>query len=168
MKYLLFSFLFVSAFSFLYGQNIPTGISSDSCGIYQKNASWLPKAYVNNATCACLETPNEPKSNIIREVLQTRLSETPQHIKDIAAEKKKLYEAKKISKFRYNRFVRKQLTPIIYADHIVAYQMADCEGDPAPYFAWKKVTTIPIKDCDIVWFFIRYGGGSCYGNWGKW
>ena len=166
MKYLLLTFFSIS--SLLYGQNIPQGITSDNCDAYKENASWLPDAFVHNATCACLETPNEPKANIIRAVLQSRVRETPQHIKDLAAEKKRLYQAKKITKFHYNRFVKKQLTPIIYADHIIAYQMADCEGDPAPYFAWKKISTIPIKDCDIVWFFIRYGGGSCYGTWGKW
>lgn len=166
MKYLLLTFFSIS--SLLYGQNIPQGITSENCDAYKENASWLPDAFVHNATCACTKTPDEPKANIIREVLQTRLKETPQHIKDLAAEKKRLYQAKKITKFRYNRFVKKQLTPIIYADHVIAYQMADCEGDPAPYFAWKKISTIPIKDCDIVWFFIRYGGGSCYGTWGKW
>ena len=143
-------------------------VTNNDCGIYEANKSWLPDAYVQNATCACQETPNEPHANTIREVLQRRLVQTPDQVKEKAKEMKSKYESGEISIIEYNEFVILNLTPRIYFDHVIAYREAGCPGGPAPYSAWIGVTTVPIPVCELVWLSILLGGGSCSGEIGEW
>jgi hypothetical protein len=59
-------------------------LSAYACGAYARNDWWLPDAYVNNATCACQTTPDEPRANCVRKVLQARLAATPGSVKTMA------------------------------------------------------------------------------------
>jgi hypothetical protein len=142
--------------------------SIEICGIYSAHNEWLPDAFITNAECACLKIPNNPEANIIREVLIARLDSVDLLLKDEAVKMKSLLVAKEISRFKYNKYVKSQITPIIYRDHLIAYQQAGCSADPAPYFGWKQITTKRIKNCNLVWFSIRFFGGSCSGRWGNW
>lgn len=135
-----------------------------NCSVYAKNLWWLPTAYVNNATLACLETPNSPTANCVRKTLQDRLAATPAWLKYIAAGQKPL-EVSNIA--QYEAFVQTFITPRVYADHVYAYRTAGCPSGPAPYPAWIAVTTIPMPP-GTVGLSIRYGGGSCSGDWGEW
>ncbi len=139
-----------------------------NCEIYSKHTDWLPDAFVNNAICACLKIPNEPSANIIRQVLIERLDSVEITLKVKAIEMKSMLYKKEISKHSYNRFVKKEITPMIHKDHIIAYEKAGCKSDPAPYFGWKQITTRKVKSCKLIWFSIRYFGGSCSGKWGRW
>ncbi len=139
-----------------------------NCKIYADNAWWLPDAYLHNATCACMVTPDEPKANIIRQNLQESLVNTPLAIKKEAELQKNKFLDKKISKKVYNRYVKKVLVPLIYENHVIAYKKADCKGDPAPYAAWKLIATKRIKDCKIIKICIDCLGGSCYDYFCKW
>ncbi len=138
------------------------------CEIYEKHQDWLPDAFVNNANCACLKIPQEPRADTIRKILAERLAATPDSIKNLARTTKIAFQNKEISKREYKKFIVKYITPSIYQDHIIAYQKAGCNGDPAPFFGWKQITTRKVKSCNMVWFSIRYFGGSCSGKWGKW
>lgn len=139
-----------------------------TCEIYSKHTDWLPDAFVNNAICACLKIPDQSNANIIRQVLIERLDSVDMTLKVKAIDmKSKLYK-NEISKRTYNRFVKKEITPIIHEDHVIAYEKAGCKSDPAPYFGWKQITTRKIKSCKLIWFSIRYFGGSCSGKWGRW
>jgi hypothetical protein len=55
-----------------------------NCAEYAKNSWWLPLAYVVNASCACLSTPNSPTANCVRKFLQDRLAATPSSLKSAA------------------------------------------------------------------------------------
>ncbi len=145
-----------------------SGIRPSTCGAYAANRLWLPDPYVFNATCACSRTPNDPKANCIRKVLQDRLASTPAPLKARAARMKRLYNRGAISLLDYNSFVVMHLTPRIYSDHVIAYRTACCPSGPAPFPAWIGVTTIPMPNCTSVWLAILYGGGSCSGRWGRW
>ena len=116
-----------------------------TCEIYSKHTDWLPDAFVNNAICACLKIPNEPSANIIRQVLIERLDSVDLTLKVKAIDMKSLLYKKEISKHAYNRFVKKEITPMIHEDHIIAYEKAGCKSDPAPYFGWKQITTRKVK-----------------------
>ena len=142
--------------------------SQSTCEIYSKHVDWLPDAFINNAICACLKIPNEPSANIIREVLIERLDSVDVILKNRAIEMKVLFIKKEISKHQYNKFIKKEITSIIHEDHIVAYEKAGCKANPAPYFGWKQITTRKVKSCNLIWFSIRYFGGSCSGKWGRW
>ncbi len=139
-----------------------------TCEIYSKHTNWLPDAFVNNAICACLKIPDQSNANIIRQVLIERLDSVEITVKSRGIEMKNLFLAKEISKYQYNKFVKKVITPIIHEDHVIAYEKAGCKSDPAPYFGWKQITTRKIKSCKLIWFSIRYFGGSCSGKWGRW
>ncbi len=142
--------------------------SANNCKIYAENAWWLPDAYLHNATCACLVTPDEPKANIIRKKLQEYLVNTPIEVKKQAEIQKNKLLQKKISKKNYNRYVKKILVPLIYKDHVAAYKKAACKGDPAPYLAWKLIATKRVKDCHLIKISIDCLGGSCYNYFCKW
>ncbi|MDQ2752856.1 MAG: DUF4157 domain-containing protein, partial [Bacteroidota bacterium] len=138
--------------------------SASNCGKYWANSWWLPLAYANNATLACLETPNEPTANCVRQTLQDRLDGTPSWLKALAASQKGL----EVSNYAaYAAFVQSSITPIVYADHVFAYRTAGCPSGPALYPAWIGVTTVPMPPGTVGWS-IRYGGGSCSGTWGSW
>ncbi len=178
MRYFFFFFLFGSSFlvatpilaqesadsSIL--QGIPP--STENCAFYTENADWLPNAYVQNARCACLTTPNESKANIIRQSLQKGLASITDSVRQEMRQKKQLLTAKKLSRLKYNRFIKRYFVPLIYLQHVAAYHVADCPGGPAPYYAWEIVCTQPIKDCQTVWFSIKCLGGSCYNFFCKW
>ena len=137
------------------------GIPPTNCGAYEQNRSWLPPAYVHNATCACQTTPNTPSANCVRAFLQQRLAATPAHVRQEAM------RAKQLNPFRYVPWVIRNLTPRIERDHIDAYRAGCCPSGPAPSWAWVGVTTTPLP-CFAVDRAIRYGGGSCHGRRGEW
>lgn len=145
-----------------------SGILPSVCGAYAANRHWLPDPYVFNATCACTRTPNGPKANCIRKILQDRLAGTPAALKARAARMKRLYNRGALSLLDYNGFVVRHLTPRIYRDHVIAYRTACCPSGPAPFPAWIGVTTIRMPNCTSVWLAILFGGGSCSGRWGRW
>ena len=138
--------------------------SLGNCAAYAANAWWLPDAYVVNATCACLATPNSPSANCVRQTLQTRMAATPTALKLAAAAAK---GTAWLDPSGYQLFVQTALTPRIYADHVAAYAGCCCPSGPAPYPAWIGVTTVPIPVCDIVGLTIRWFG-SCHGTPGAW
>lgn len=147
------------------GTGIPP--SSANCSIYLANSWWLPIAYVNNATCACLTTPNSTTANCVRQFLQERLVATPRWLKTVARFQKdndlpniRAYPA-------YQAFVQSFLTPRIYRDHVDAYHNCCCPSGPAPYPSWIGVTTVPVQPCSLVGLSIRYFG-SCHGTPGSW
>ncbi len=139
--------------------------TASNCNAYSRNAWWLPTAYVWNATCACLHTPNTKTANCVRHTLQDRLERTPRAIKLTALAMK----PKEISDPPvYHAFVQSVLTPLIYTDHVIAYRDCCCTHGPAPYPAWMAVATIPVIPCSLVGTTIRYLGGSCHGTTGCW
>ena len=131
------------------------GIPPSQCAAYAANIWWLPSAYVNNATCACQQTPNVPTANCVRKFLQDRMVATPTWLKVLAASQK-LNPA----------FVQAVLTPRIYQDHVDAYRQCCCPCGPAPYPAWIGVTTVPLP-CSAVGAAIRQFG-SCHCTPGSW
>lgn len=142
-----------------------TGLPPTDCGAYAANSSWLPDAYVTNATCACTDTPDSPTANCVRKFLQDRLAATPADLKRDAYLAKK---AKPITgEMIYNAFVQAYLTPRIYQDHEDAYSNCCCPCGPAPYWSWVGVTTVPIPACSIVGAAIRRFG-SCHCTPGAW
>jgi hypothetical protein len=140
--------------------------SASNCVAYAQNAWWLPAAYVGNATCACVATPDSPTANCVRQFLQDRLAATPTWLKTIAAAQKAVGAAS-LAPGEYELFVQAVLTPRIYSDHVDAYRTCCCPSGPAPYADWIGVTTVPVPVCDLVgWFIRRYG--SCHGTPGAW
>jgi hypothetical protein len=138
-----------------------------NCSAYSANSWWLPMAYVNNATCACLTTPNSRTANCVRKFLQDRLAATPSWIK-VAAAAQKPYDNPLLASYpAYQSFVQAFLTPRIYQDHVDAYANCCCPSGPAPYPSWIGVTTVPIQPCSLVGSSIRHFG-SCHGTPGQW
>jgi len=145
------------------GQCVPDrGITNSTCGLYALNLSWLPNAYVLNATCACTATPNVPTANCVRKFLQDRLRATPGSLIAAATAAKA-----SLPTGPYEAFVTTVLTPRIYQDHVDAYRHCCCPAGPAPFADWLAVTTIPIPSCALTgWFITHYG--SCTGTPGAW
>ena len=140
------------------------GIPNSVCGAYAANSWWLPLAYVSNATCACSSTPNTPEYNCIRKTLQDRLAATPAPLKTLASSMKPLESSlNPINFLAYKAFVLSNLTPVIYADHVIAYASCCCVAGPAPYSAWELVTTVPVPSCAAVGASIALAG-SCHGT----
>jgi Domain of unknown function (DUF4157) len=139
---------------------------SGHCFAYGANAWWLPLAYVNNATCACLTTPDVPTANCVRKFLQDRLAATPGWLKALAAAEK-AQEINPVTYPAYQAFVQTVLTPRIYQDHVDAYRSCCCPFGPAAYPDWIAVTTVPIQPCSLVGWFIDHFG-SCTGTPGAW
>lgn len=136
------------------------GIPSSDCSIYGSNAWWLPTAYVQNATCACLVTPNEPKANCVRKFLQDRLRAYPSWEKSLLA-------ASKIGDYaEYQAVVQAVLTPQIYKDHVDAYAACCCPCPPASYEKWIGVTSVPLP-CSFVKTAI-FEKGPCNCKPGLW
>jgi Domain of unknown function (DUF4157) len=140
--------------------------SAGNCSAYSANAWWLPPAYVVNATCACLATPDSPTSNCVRQFLQDRLAGYPVWLQAAAAGALASSTVPG-GDAAYNLFVQTMLTPRIYQDHVDAYAACCCPSGPAAYPAWIGVTTVPIPVCDLVGLTIRYLG-SCHGTPGAW
>jgi len=137
-----------------------------NCSVYLANNWWLPMAYANNATCACLTTPNSQTANCVRKFLQERLAATPRWVKAAAAVQKPL-EMNPVTYPSYQVFVQSVLTPRIYQDHVDAYRNCCCPSGPAPYLSWMGVTTVPIQPCSLVGDAIKHFG-SCHGTPGRW
>lgn len=148
------------------GCNVAAGIPNSDCSAYAANAWWLPSAYVNNATCACVETPNVPTANCVRKFLQDRLAATPAWLKAAAAAQKPYDTIGHPLYHTYQVFVQTLLTPRIYQDHVDAYASCCCPSGPAVYPSWIGVTTVPLP-CSAVGDAIRYFG-SCHGTPGTW
>jgi len=142
------------------------GIPNTNCGAYLANAWWLPFAYVNNATCACQETPNEPTADCVRKFLQDRMAATPGWVKVAAASQKPNDIPGGPTYPAYQAFVQAFLTPRIYADHVDAYANCCCPSGPARYPAWVGVTSVPLP-CPAVGWSIRQFG-PCHGTPGAW
>jgi hypothetical protein len=140
--------------------------SDTNCSAYLDNASWLPSAYVVNARCACLSTPDSPTANCIRQSLQDRLAATPASVKSAGAVARGL-SLMPGGSAAYEAFVQTVLTPRIYRDHVDSYRACCCPSGPAPYAAWVGVTTVPIPLCDLVGAAVRKFG-SCHGTPGLW
>lgn len=147
-----------------------TGIPPDSahCSRFLAERSWLPDAFIANAICACRVTPDEPKANRIRLTLQRELDNIPDSLRKVAAVMKAARLEGKISRHRYRCFVRRELTPQLYTDHILAYQQAGCREGPAPLWTWRVTMNRDISNPHLIWWGIRWLGGSCYGQRGKW
>lgn len=142
------------------------GLTPSNCSAYAVNAWWLPIAYVNNATCACLATPDSPTANCVRKFLQDRLAATPGWLKALAASHKPM-ELNPLTHGSYQTFVQAMLTPRIYRDHVDAYASCCCPSGPADYWSWIGVTTVPIQPCSVVGDAINHFG-SCHGTPGTW
>ncbi|HFD39748.1 MAG TPA: DUF4157 domain-containing protein [Anaerolineae bacterium] len=140
------------------------GYPPSRCFAYLANSYWLPLAYVNNATCACLATPNSPTANCVRKFLQDRLAATPTWLKTWAAAQKALEFSQPAA---YQAFVQAVITPRVYRDHVDAYRHCCCPSGPAGYWSWIGVTTVPIQPCSLVGDAIRWFG-SCHGTPGRW
>jgi hypothetical protein len=139
------------------------GIKPTQCRAYEKNRSWLPSAYVHNATCACQETPDSPSANCVRASLQRRLADTPPDLIELFAGLKWI---ERLFPITYAEATIAFLTPRIYADHVAAYEEGCCPSGPAPPLAWVGVTTVPLP-CDAVGKAITEFG-SCHGTPGAW
>ncbi len=138
------------------------------CDIYWQNSWWLPFAYVNNATCACMTTPDVPSANCVRKSLQDRLANYPSMLKFAAMGMKPLDNFAMPAVYEsYQLFVQSMLTPQIYRDHVDAYRECGCPAGPATYEKWIGVTSIPIRPCSLVGWFIR-NYGSCTGLPDSW
>jgi hypothetical protein len=144
----------------------PLGISNTDCGAYARNAWWLPLAYVNNATCACQQTPNTRTARCVRKRLQDMVAATPASTKKIAAKYKTLDEFGSPTYPFYIWYVLDSLMPRIYSDHVRAYRECCCPSGPADPAAWVGVTTMPLP-CDLIGLAIKYFG-SCHGTPGRW
>ena len=147
------------------------GLTPGSCGAYARAADYLPDAYVQDATCACRTTPDEPRSNCIRAFLQARMAAWPASLKSqgrfykaLAALPTLLTTVPLASP--YDVWVQTVLTPRIYQDHVDAYRNCCCAGPPAPYPAWIGVTTVPLP-CEAVRQAILWTG-SCSADPGNW
>jgi hypothetical protein len=140
--------------------------SDENCKFYREN-EWLPDAFINNATCACLKIPNTEEANTIRYYLKIQLDSLPDELKILAQQKKNSLLKGELSKRKYRRFIIKNLTKPIYDHHVYAYSKAGCKGTAAPYQAWKMITTKKVKDCDKIWLSIKCFG-PCSGRFGKW
>jgi len=148
------------------GCTVGVGISNSTCSAYFANSWWLPFAYVNNATCACRETPNVPTANCVRKFLQDRLAATPGWLKTAAALQKPNDDPLLPTYPVYQAFVQTFLTPRINRDHVDAYAACCCPSGPAAYLDWIGVTTVPLP-CAVVGAAIRRFG-SCHGTPGAW
>lgn len=148
------------------GCTVGAGISSGTCSAYAANRWWLPFAYVNNATCACIETPNVPTAKCVRKFLQDRLATAPGWLKTAAALQKPNDNPLLPTYPAYQAFVQTFLAPRIYQDHVDAYVGCCCPSGPAAYPAWVGVTTVPLP-CAGVGAAIRLFG-SCHGTPGAW
>jgi len=168
MKKIFWFSLFVFFFNIGHSQTKGIPPSKENCAQYQANSDWLPDAYVHNAECACLVIGDSESANIVRNTLKERLEATPLELRAKAKIAKTQFINHEISKRKYKQFIFKNLTPVIYEDHVKAYLAAGCAGDPAPYWAWKLITTSKVKSCKKIGFLIRFGGGSCAKKWGKW
>lgn len=144
-----------------------TGIPNTDCNAYAANSWWLPLPYVVNATCACESTPDEPRANCIRKVLQIRLANYPSELKATMAAAKLAASTNPALEPEYQVLVQSVLTPKIYEDHVAAYSHCCCDGGPAPYPAWMSVMTVPVFPCSLTGWFIKQFG-SCSGIRGTW
>ncbi|MFN6084630.1 MAG: hypothetical protein ACK476_06840, partial [Fluviicola sp.] len=133
--YFLLLFISSTCFSQDQAESSKEGVppSEYTCEIYSKHEDWLPDAFINNATCACLKIPDEERANVIRQILIERLDSVDLTLKTEAISMKQLYVKKEISKHKYNKYIKKKITPIIYEDHVIAYETAGCKANPAPY-----------------------------------
>jgi hypothetical protein len=149
------------------GCSIGGGVPNSTCSAYAANSWWLPFAYVNNATCACAETPNVPTAKCVRKFLQDRLAATSGWLKASAVAQKPLDNPALPAAYgTYQTFVQTFLTPQIYRDHVDAYASCCCSSGPAAYPAWVGVTSVPLP-CAAVGTAIRQFG-SCHGTPGTW
>lgn len=142
--------------------------SAGNCAAYAANSWWLPNAYVNNATCACTETPDSTTANCIRKTLQDKMAATPTSVKS-AAKAMKAHDNYFSTDYatKYIPFVIRHITPRVYRDHVDAYRSCCCSAGPAPYSSWVGVTTTPVPLCSMVGASIRLFG-SCHGTPGTW
>ncbi len=148
------------------GCTVGPGISNSACSAYAANSWWLPQAYVQNATCACLETPNVPTANCVRKSLQDRMLATPGWLKMLAATQKPNDNPMLPTYAAYQAFVQASLTPTIYQDHVDAYAACCCPSGPAAYPAWIGVTTVPLPCAAVGAAIMQFG--SCHGTPGTW
>lgn len=142
--------------------------STSNCEFYENQKTWLPNAFLINAKCVCSSAPNSISANTVRYVLQQELKAISDSIKSIATEKKNAYLSKRISKKKYNQFVKNTLAKPIAIAHEKAYNAAFCKRKKQKLWRWKKISTKEVKNCNLTWFAVRYFGGNCHKKWGRW
>lgn len=144
------------------------GLPPSACSAYHENDDWLPPAFVQNATCACETTPDEPSANAVRQTLQTELANTPEAFKAACREALATYRTSPSSDFfDYEGWVAEHFAPVAYGWHLRAYRSGCCPCGPAPFLDWVAVCALPIPFCKLVeeaidWF------GSCHCTPGRW
>ncbi len=144
------------------------GIPPSQCSAYAAHKDWLPPAFVQNATCACEKTPDEPSANAVRLTLQNELASTDPAFVQLCREKLAWLNEHPIERaIEYELWVAQHFAPVAYLWHVRAYQSGCCPCGPAPFIDWVAVCTIPIPLCKLVeeaidWF------GSCHCTPGKW
>ena len=151
----------------------------------QENGWWLPEAYQINAQCACETLPiNSGPADCIRQFLYNKLSDSNKYsleFKQTAADMKTKYNQNQLGDlFQYKNYVLTVFTPLIYQDHVDAYESnilsknyfllfleCCCVGTPAPYIDWEMVATIPLYNCQLIQVSVDIFG-SCSGTPGQW
>jgi hypothetical protein len=94
--YFLLLFISSTCFSQDQAESSKEGVppSEYTCEIYSKHEDWLPDAFINNATCACLKIPDEERANVIRQILIERLDSVDLSLKAEAISMKQLFVKK--------------------------------------------------------------------------
>jgi hypothetical protein len=146
---------------------VVAGLPPSRCSAYQDNADWLPPAFVQNATCACEKTPDEPSANAVRFTLQDELAKTNPVFKERCRVALADWDHDPLRRSEYEDWVAMNFAPVAYEWHMKAYASGCCPCGPAPFIDWVAVCTIPIPFCRLVeeaidWF------GSCHCTPGKW
>lgn len=162
------------AFQTTYAQNANQHSSDSSnslsvekiCSYYAEN-TWLPDAYIHNATCACKNLTLNAEGTSIRQVLKQELEGVDQLIKDKLLMAKQDYACGKLTRRKYRLLLKKTLSPLVYQHHKLAFSKVDCKGRIAPYPVWKFITVRKVKSCKTIWFGMRFFA-SCSGKIGKW
>ncbi|MEF8817577.1 MAG: DUF4157 domain-containing protein [Salinibacter sp.] len=148
--------------------------SRDNCAAYEKNSWWLPSEYVHNATCACMELPDSPTANCVRDHLQDRMEAVPTSTKEYWQRIVAITEAGEwigrgvpwgeIPQEEAEMLIQLELARLIYKHHKEAYEKCCCKGGPAPFPSWVGVVNVPLP-CEGVEASIRAFGSCGRGGW---
>ncbi|MBS3914816.1 MAG: hypothetical protein KG003_09965 [Bacteroidetes bacterium] len=174
-KTILLKKLFLIAFLLLIFQNTNQAqfIGKDSvrfsiCEQYEEFRSWLPDAYIFNAGCACNYLPSDSAAMAIRAFLINAIISTSPELRSKAWDMKEQYLSGRISRRKYKKFVRKNIAPKIYLDHVLAYRFAGCKKGPAPFWEFRYSCIHPFRHCKRMLQLNLMFGGSCKKNKNSW
>jgi hypothetical protein len=138
------------------------------CSLYENHRNWLPECYLTNAHCACDYLPKDSAAEVIRRHLLFALDTTGMEFKMQAKKMKSDYLTGVIGKKEYEHFVKKNIVPKIYNDHVNAFRKAGCPDGPGAYWEWKIACTREFKNCKrMVRYNLKFGGG-CNKEGGSW